>query len=108
MMDLSSVQIKQQAWHLQIKDEISKNKRPIDKLSIAEIRKMYQERKFLCDSCGNELGKCEYTLEEHITHLINPSYYWCCEDCLQNDLRSNRIIAISEEPKPENWQIENR
>lgn len=47
--------IRQETWYLQIKDEISHSKRPIDKMSIAEILQMYRERKFLCDTCGKQL-----------------------------------------------------
>lgn len=103
MHNLSCEPIKQQQWFKQIRDEIANSKRPIDKMSIAEIRKMYQERKFLCDSCGKQFDKCEYTLEEHIIHLINPSYFWSCEDCFQNDLRNDRIIAMPEE-KIDQWK----
>lgn len=100
--------IKQEAWHKQIKTEITRSKRPIDNMSIAQIRKLYQEKKVLCDSCSKEIGKCNYTLEEHVIHLINPSVLWCCEDCYQSDLRNNRIIAIAEDPKSEAWQDQNR
>lgn len=95
--------IKQEAWHIQIKDEIKNSKKTMDKLSLFEIRKMYQEREFLCDNCGKKLEKCDFTLEEHILHVINPLYYWCCEDCFQSDLRSDRIISIGEE-KIEDWK----
>ncbi|MGH9999013.1 MAG: hypothetical protein ACRD90_04030 [Nitrosopumilaceae archaeon] len=106
--NLSFTPIKQEAWYKQIREDIAKGKRPIDRMSIAEIKKLYEEKKFLCDSCGKEIGKCDYTLEEHVLHLINPSYLWTCEDCYQSDLRSDRIIAMTEEPKPEVWQDQNK
>jgi hypothetical protein len=98
---------KQEQWYLQVRDDIIKSKRPIDKMSRKEINEMYTEGKFLCDSCGKKFDKTNYTLKEHVIHLIDPLYYWICEDCFQSDLRNNRIIAMSEEPKPENWQIKN-
>jgi len=96
---LFSEPIKQEAWykqHLSIIQEITKRERPIDKMSIAEIRKMYNEKKFLCDSCGKEFDKVNYTLDEHILHLIYPLYLWSCENCFQDDLQNGRIIATAE------------
>jgi hypothetical protein len=56
------------------------------------------------DLMNTKLEKCDFTLEEHILHVINPLYYWCCEDCFQSDLRNDRIISIGEE-KIEDWKI---
>lgn len=94
--DLHFQPIKQEAWHLQIKDKIQTSKRPIDKLSIAEIRKMYQENMFSCDTCGKKFEKNNFTLEEHITHLINPIVLWSCEDCIIKDLKNGNVIGATE------------
>lgn len=99
--------IKQQAWYLQIKENISNSKRSIDKMSIAEIRKMYQENNFNCDTCGKKFEKNNFTLEEHITHLINPIVLWSCEDCIVHDLKQGNVLGSTEEPKFEKWQTEN-
>lgn len=99
--------IKQQSWYLQIKDTIQNSKRPIDKMSIAEIRKMYEDNNFVCDTCGKKFEKDNFTLEEHITHLINPIVLWSCEDCIMTDLKQGNIIGSTEESKPEKWQTEN-
>ena len=93
--------IKQEAWYLQIKDKIQHSKRPIDKMSVAEIRKIYQEKDFVCDTCGSKFEKDNFTLEEHITHLINPIVLWSCEDCIMKDLKQDNIIAAIDESKPE-------
>jgi len=83
--------------HTRIIEEVTKYERPIEKMSIAEIAEMYEKREFLCDSCGKILrGKDKCTLKEHILHLIDPFYEWCCEDCFQQDLRKGRIVAIQE------------
>ncbi|HET8794611.1 MAG TPA: hypothetical protein VFM31_12510, partial [Nitrososphaeraceae archaeon] len=56
-----------------------------------------------CDTCTKELGKCNFTLEEHILHLINPMVLWTCEDCLMEDMRNDRVIA-SMSSKLEQWK----
>lgn len=104
--DLFSEPLKQEAWYKQVVQDISTSKRPIDKMSIAEVRNMYQQHMFLCDSCGKALLRGDFTLEEHIIHMINPSYHWSCEDCFQDDLRNNRIIAMTDENPPEKWQVD--
>jgi hypothetical protein len=107
-LQLFSIPIKQQAWYLQIKEKIVQSKRPLDRMSIAEISQIYRERRFLCDKCGKELqNPNNIPLEEHVIHLINPLTEWACEDCFQSDLRNGRIIAMSEQ-KPEGWQEESR
>ncbi len=88
--------IKQEAWYLQIKDEIPHSKRPIDKMSIADVLHMYRERKFVCDTCGKELGKIDFPLEEHIAHMINPIILWSCEDCIMSDIKNGRVIAATD------------
>ena len=90
---LHSHPIPQIAWYLQIKDRIPQSKRPTDKMTTAEIGKIYRNNKFLCDTCSKELGKCNFTLEEHILHLINPMIIWTCEDCLIDDMKKGRVIA---------------
>jgi len=105
--DLHFQPIKQEAWYLQIKEKIPNSKRPIDKMSIAEIRKMYQENNFVCDTCGNKFERNNFTLEEHITHLINPIVLWSCEDCIMKDLKQGNIVGATEEPEPNQWQSEN-
>lgn len=98
--------IKQEAWYLQIKDEIQTSKRLIDKMSIAEILKMYQNKKYLCDTCNKELGKNEFTLDDHIAHLINPIIYWNCEDCIITDIKNGKIFATTETTTK--WQSNNK
>ncbi len=106
---LVSEPIKQQAWRLQTKDDFNNTKRPIDKKSVVQIYEMFKEKKFICDICGKNISiSREINLEEHIIHVINPEVIWTCEDCFQLDLRNGRIIAISKEPEPEKWQIENK
>jgi hypothetical protein len=90
------------AWHLQIKERVARSKRQIDKMSIAEIAKMYKDGNLLCDTCGKSLGKFDFMLEDHIIHLINPSFVWSCEDCIINDIKNDRIIA--ETPDKLSWQ----
>jgi transcription initiation factor IIE alpha subunit len=98
--ELFSEPIKQQAWHIQyktIRKKITTRfQRPIDEMSMANIAEMYKSKTFLCDSCGKELGGCNYTLEDHVLHLIDPRYYWSCGDCIQDDFRNGRVIAMSE------------
>ncbi len=76
-------------------------------MSIAEILKLYEERKFLCDTCNKELGRCEFTLEDHIAHIINPIIIWSCDDCIVKDMKQGNILGSTEEPKPKNWQLDN-
>jgi hypothetical protein len=96
--------LKPESWYKQytrIIEEMTRRERPIDKLTIAEIGKMYEERNFLCDSCGKKIeDKNICTLKEHILHLIDPFYEWCCEECFQQDLREGRIIAMEDELLP--------
>ena len=100
--------IKQEAWYLQIKDEIIHSKKSMDKMSIAEILKIYDGKKYLCDTCNKELGgKNNFTLVDHITHLINPTVLWSCEDCIIKDMKSGNIIGEAE-TKLESWQIRNQ
>ena|SRR5688500_7486321 len=95
---------KNEPWYLQIRDEIPKSKRPIDQMSIKQIRKMYVENRFLCDSCGKEFKITHFTLKEHVLHLIDPLYYWSCEDCYQRDMREGNIIAMYQESVPKKDQ----
>jgi hypothetical protein len=88
--------IKQQAWYLQIKDEIHYSKRQMDKMPIAEILQMYRARKFLCDTCGKELDKVDFSIEDHIAHMINPIILWSCEDCIMSDIKNRRVIAATD------------
>ena len=94
--NLSLEPIKQEAWHLQLKDKRQSGKRPIDKMSTAQVLQMYRERKFLCDTCGKELvGRVDFSLEDHIVHLINPIMLWSCEDCIMDDYKNGRVIATT-------------
>lgn len=93
MENLLSEPVKQQAWHMQIRNQISSSKRVIDKMPIAKILQMYEQRQFLCDTCGKELGRVDFSLVDHITHMINPSILWSCEDCLVADMKNQRTIA---------------
>jgi hypothetical protein len=99
MTELSFEPIIQQAWYLQIQDQIQSSKRLIDKMPIAAILEMYRERKFLCDTCGRGLGRIDFSLKDHIAHMINPSIIWSCEDCLIDDMKHNRIVASTEMTK---------
>jgi len=98
--------IRQESWYLQIKEKITYSKRSIDKMSIAEIIEMYQNKNFLCDSCGKKLGKNNFTLEDHITHLINPIVLWNCDDCIIKDIHNGKIMGQTE-TEPEDWQTSN-
>ena len=98
---------KQQAWHKQIKQELQKNIRTIDRLSIAQIRDMYENKKFLCDTCGAKLDRIDLPIIQHITHMINPRVLWSCDDCIADDFKNNRVIGVSE-VRPQSWQLENR
>ena len=98
---------KQEAWYLQIKNEIQTNKRTIDKMSIKEINQMYEQKKILCDDCGKELEKSNIPLDDHISHLINPRVIWSCEDCIIKCVKDGRVIASTKEPEPEQWQVDN-
>jgi len=99
--------IKQEAWYKQIKDRITNSKRLIDRMSIKEINQMYDQKKFLCDDCGKELEKADIPLEDHISHLINPFTIWSCEDCIIKCEKEGRIVGATEEPEPEQWQVDN-
>lgn len=99
--------IKQEDWYKQIKDRIVNSKRPIDKMSIKEINQMYENKKFLCDDCGKELEKSDIPLEDHISHLINPMVLWSCEDCIIKCMKNGNVIGATEEPKPDQWQLDN-
>lgn len=104
--------VKNGAWYEQIKDNISNSKRFIDKMSLAEINAMYKQREFICDGCGKHLDSVNFklnkdTFEKHIIHLINPLFYWVCEDCIHYELKNGNVIAMTED-KDEEWQIENR
>lgn len=86
--------VKQEPWYLQIRSNIVKSNRPIDKMTIAELYKMYREEKFLCDDCGNPLKLgWQPTLEEHIIHIINPLTGWACGDCMDQMRKEGRILA---------------
>ena len=98
---------KQESWYIQIKDEIQTSKRSIDKMSIKEINQMYDNKKFLCDDCGKELEKSDISLEDHISHMINPMVIWSCEDCIIKCVKDGRVIASTKEPEPEQWQVDN-
>ena len=93
--ELFSEPIKQQAWHLMFNADIDKRgyKRPIDRMPVAEILKMYEEENFICDGCGARIGKVNCTLKEHIAHLINPIVGWSCDKCMLKLYKSGDIIA---------------
>jgi hypothetical protein len=57
---------------------------------------MYRERKFVCDTCGKELvGKIDFSLEDHIAHMINPIVLWSCEDCIMSDIKNRKVISAT-------------
>jgi hypothetical protein len=105
---LSRIPIPQVAWYLQNEHRFREGKRIIDNMTTLQISKMYEEKKFLCDICGKGLGKSDYSLQDHILHLINPMILWYCEDCVQKDLRNGRIIAWAKESEVHQWQIMNK
>lgn len=94
--------IPQVAWHLQIKERLARSKRTIDNMSINDFATMYRNRNLLSDTCGKSLGRFDFTLEDHIIHLINPSFVWSCEDCILDDMKNGRIIAQTHD-RP-SWQ----
>lgn len=96
MENLTVKPVVQQAWYLQIRDEIVTSKRPIDKMSIHQILVMYEQKKFLCDTCGKELGKTDFSLEAHVAHIINPIILWSCEDCIVDDMKQGRVLGSTE------------
>jgi hypothetical protein len=106
MKQLGIEPIKQKAWHLQIKDEIKISKRIIDEMSIAQIRKMYLDKKFICDVCGGSLGKIDFSLEEHVIHMINAGIIWSCDDCIIKDIKNGRVLGMTE-TKAKKWQSNN-
>lgn len=106
MKQLGIEPIKQESWYLQIKDEVQVSKRITDQMSTSEIRKMYHDKNFLCDTCGKSLGKCDFKLEEHIIHMINPAFWWSCDDCMIKDMKNGDIIG-TDESDHEKWQSNN-
>lgn len=95
---LFMIEIPQLAWHLQQPEALKQSKKPMDKMPLAEIIKLYERGVVLCDSCGKEMeiSECAYTLIEHIVHLINPNTMWSCEGCYLEDKRKGKIIAECE------------
>jgi len=83
----------QVAWWKQF--DYSKSIKPMDKMPIAEIVKLYESGFVLCDSCGKKLkiSESKFTLLDHITHLINDKVLWSCEGCYLEDKRTGKIIA---------------
>lgn len=92
---LVSKKLPQIAWWKQIKDELPKSKKPMDKMPIREIMELYKSGFILCDSCGKKMKitDCKYDLTEHIIHMINPMALWSCEGCYLQDKRQGRIIG---------------
>jgi hypothetical protein len=104
--NISSKPIPQVAWYLQIKEKMKESIRPIDKMTTAEVVKMYENRQFSCDTCGKIFDKNSFTLTDHIVHLINPSILWTCEDCVITDMKRGKIIATTPEPDSDKWKAE--
>lgn len=104
--NISTKPIPKIAWYYQIREKISESIRPIDKMTTVELITMYQEKRFSCDTCGKIFDKCNFSLVDHITHLINPSVLWSCEDCLISDMKNGRIIASTPEPVSDKWKAE--
>ena len=100
--------IPQIAWYSQIAEQIKTSKRIIDTLPIKDISDMYDSKKFICDTCGKSLEKCDFSVSDHVTHLINPSIYWSCEDCINSDIRNGGIFAMSELSRSEIWKENQR
>ncbi len=94
--DLFREPVPQVAWWKQ--SDFSKSIRPIDKMPIAEILKMYESGFILCDTCGKKslITECAYTLLDHITHIINPIVLWSCEGCYLECKRKGQIIGETE------------
>ncbi len=83
----------QVAWWKQRKND--KLVKPMDKMPMAEIIKLYESGFVLCDSCGKKLPikECAYTLVDHIIHMINPIVLWSCEGCYLECKRKGEIIG---------------
>lgn len=80
----------------------------MDEMSISQILQLYKERSFLCDTCGKNLDKNNFSLEDHIAHLINPTILWGCDNCLIDDLKHGRVIGVTVESNPKKWQLDNK
>ncbi len=102
---LFSKSIPQKSWYMQFHDKFYSSSRSIDNMNLVQIRKMYREGIFLCDTCGKKLDKCNLSTEEHILHLINPMILWSCEDCIISDMKNENIIS-SIDNKEELWKNE--
>ena len=96
MKNLTVEHVPQVAWYKQIKDEISKGHRIIDQYSIKDIDDMYRDKMFICDLCGACIDGSNFSLSDHIIHLINPMVHWSCDNCIGRDLKNGVIIAASE------------
>jgi len=92
--DLHIKPIKQEAWHLSINNKMNKSKRIIDAMSQGEIYQMYQDKNFVCDTCGKTIPNVNLIpIEQHAIHLIDPTCYWVCESCEKKDFKNNNVIA---------------
>lgn len=83
-------------WMIISKDVAQSNyHKPILEYTIRDIATMYEKEEFICDTCGNPLGKINFSLWDHISHLINPLILWSCDNCIEKDRKEGKIIAES-------------
>jgi hypothetical protein len=68
----------------------------MDKMPIAEILQMYRARKFLCDTCSKELDKIDFSIEDHIAHMINPIILWKMGSCSTVSIVSYLTLEMEE------------
>jgi len=88
--------VPQVAWWKQ--QDRSKSIKPIDKMPIAEISRMYESGFVLCDTCGKNMliSECKFTLRDHIIHMINCNSLWSCEVCYLEAKLKGEIIGECE------------
>ena len=96
MTELFRKKILQEAWWKQ--NDYSKSLKPTDKMPIAEIVKMYESGFVVCDICGKkiELDGSNYTVLDHILHIINSSILWFCDGCVLECKRKGQFIGECE------------
>jgi len=94
MVEFGMESIPQISWWKQ--RDYSKSIKPMDKLPLIEIQKLYESGFVLCDSCGKKIkiSDCKYSLVDHITHLINTHVVWTCEGCYLQEKREGKIIVV--------------
>lgn len=66
-------------WHIESKAGLEKNSRTIDRMTLTEIKEMYDEQYLQCDMCTRKLERYPFTAGDHVQHVINPDIWWKCE-----------------------------